>query len=395
MNQQNRFHIFFFCFFAFIAGCLKAQPEDRIIVGAKQWELYQPLLHSKRIAVVANQTSMIDDRHLVDFLLGKKQEVALVFSPEHGFRGLAEAGADIKSEKDALTGLPVVSLYGNRKKPTSGNLAGIDLVLFDLQDVGARFYTYISTLHYVMEACAEAGIPVVVLDRPNPNGFYVDGPVLDTAFRSFVGMHPVPIVHGMTIGEYAQMIKGEKWIKKADQCSLTVIPVKNYHHQMLYDLPVDPSPNLTTMEAIYLYPSLCLFEGTNVSIGRGIDKPFQVYGFPHNPKGTYTFTPRPIKGKSENPPFKNQLCKGEDLTAVSKPFFLKEKRLNLSWLIQAYQNNGDTTAFFIPFFSKLAGNKILQQQIESGCTEDEIRQSWQPALTRFKAVRAKYLLYED
>lgn len=319
-------------------------------------------------------------------------DVVKVFAPEHGFRGTADAGEHVADQRDKRTGLPIVSLYGKHKKPTPADLHNVDMLLFDIQDVGVRFYTYTSTLHYVMEAAAENGKPVVVLDRPNPNGFYVDGPVLDTAFRSFVGMHPVPLVHGMTIGEYARMINGEHWLKGGVQCQLTVIPCAGYEHGLFYQLPVKPSPNLPNMSAIYLYPPLGLFEGTLVSVGRGTDKPFQCIGFPGCTLGQYGFTPRPMPGASD-PPYKGVACTGLDLASYGEVYSRLEPRLSLEWLIGMYQAAPDKGKFFNNFFDKLAGGTALRKAIIAGSTEAEIRQNWQPALKAYKQMRQAYLLY--
>ena len=376
-------------------------PEDSGTVlrtGAECMERYLPFLEGKRVAVCGNQTSVVGKTHLVDTLLSRNVNIVKLFCPEHGFRGQAEAGATIASGKDPLTGLPVVSLYGKNKKPTAEQLQNVDIVLFDLQDVGCRFYTYISTLHYVMEAAAENGVNVIVLDRPNPNGFYVDGPVLDPQYKSFVGMHPVPVVYGMTIGEYARMINGEKWLANGVQCDLTVILLEGYTHETRYVLPVAPSPNLQTVEAVYLYPSLCFFEGTNVSVGRGTDHPFEMYGAPGMRAGDYRFTPHAIPGVSENPPFKDVECVGFSLSEIASYEFYKlvPGELDLSYLMTAYQNCPDKASFFLKnnFFDKLAGTAQLRKQIVEGATDEEIRASWQPGLDAFKAVRAKYLLYE-
>lgn len=376
-------------------------PEDSGTVlrtGAECMERYLPFLEGKRVAVCGNQTSVVGKTHLVDTLLSRNVNIVKLFCPEHGFRGQAEAGATIASGKDPLTGLPVVSLYGKNKKPTAEQLQNVDIVLFDLQDVGCRFYTYISTLHYVMEAAAENGVKVIVLDRPNPNGFYVDGPVLDPQYKSFVGMHPVPVVYGMTIGEYARMINGEKWLANGVQCDLTVILLEGYTHETRYVLPVAPSPNLQTVEAVYLYPSLCFFEGTNVSVGRGTDHPFEMYGAPGMRAGDYRFTPHAIPGVSENPPFKDVECAGFLLSEIASYEFYKlvPGELDLSYLMTAYQNCPDKACFFLKnnFFDKLAGTAQLRKQIVEGATDEEIRASWQPGLDAFKAVRAKYLLYE-
>ena len=370
--------------------------ETVLRTGAERMEQYLPQLAGKRVALCGNQTSVVGKTHLVDTLLSRKVNLVKLFCPEHGFRGQAEAGATIASGKDPLTGLPVVSLYGKNKKPTADQLQDVDILLFDLQDVGCRFYTYISTLHYVMEAAAENGVNVIVLDRPNPNGFYVDGPVLESQFKSFVGMHPVPVVYGMTIGEYAQMINGEKWLANGVLCDLKVVTLEGYTHETRYDLPVAPSPNLQTAEAIYLYPSLCFFEGANVSVGRGTDRPFEMYGVPGMHVGDYSFIPHAIPGVSENPPFKNQECRGYDLHDEAVEALHKPGRLSLTYLLTAYENSPDKATFFLKnnFFDKLAGTAILRQKIIAGATEDEIRASWQPALDNFKSLRANYLLYE-
>ena len=375
---------------------LAAASETTLRTGAECTELYLPLLEGKRVAVCGNQTSVVAKTHLVDTLLSRKVNIVKLFCPEHGFRGQAEAGATIASGKDPLTGLPVVSLYGKNKKPTAEQLQGVDVVLFDLQDVGCRFYTYISTLHYVMEAAAENGVKVIVLDRPNPNGFYVDGPVLEPAYKSFVGMHPVPVVYGMTIGEYAQMINGEKWLANGVQCDLTVIKLEGYTHETRYALPVAPSPNLQTAEAIYLYPSLCLFEGTNVSVGRGTDQPFEMYGAPGMQSGDYRFTPRAIPGVSENPPFKGLECRGYLLHDNAVDNLNNPGRLNLSYLLTAYRNCVDQSSFFLKnnFFDKLAGTDQLRKQLVVGASEEEIRASWEPDLEKFRHIREQYLLYE-
>ena len=366
--------------------------QKPVKVAAERTEFYFPLLEEKRIGIVANQTSLVGNAHLVDTLFISGFEVLKVFGPEHGFRGNASDGEKVADGHDPKTGLPVISLYGSHRKPTADDLKGLDLVIFDIQDVGTRFYTYISTMTYVMEACAENDIPVMILDRPNPNGNFVDGPVLDTAFSSFVGLHPVPVVHGMTVGEYAQMVNGEGWLKNGIQCELTVIPVENYDHTMLYDLPVAPSPNLPNMTAIYLYPSLCFFEGTIISVGRGTDLPFQVIGHPDFAYGSFAFTPGSIPGVSVHPPYEGETCFGQSLQGYSE-LVLKERRLHLDLLISYYDYFKDKEPFFKPYFTKLAGSEQLQKQIESGMTEGEIRATWQTELEKFMAIRAKYLLY--
>jgi uncharacterized protein YbbC (DUF1343 family) len=369
----------------------------KIMPGADQTKLYIDYLKGKNIAMVVNQTSVIGS-HLtasVDSLLRLGIGVKKIFGPEHGFRGNASNGATVNDSVDPKTGLPVISLYGKHYKPTTADLEGINLVIFDIQDVGARFYTYISTLHYVMEACAENNIELLILDRPNPNGYSVDGPVLDTAFRSFVGMHPVPITHGMTVGEYAQMINGEGWLKNRMRCKLKIIKVASYSHHDSYVLPVNPSPNLNTPQSVLLYPSLCLFEGTTLSLGRGTLFPFQVVGGPSlKGKYSYTFTPVSIPGMSEDPPQKNQLCYGIDLKNYNTALLKQSGEINLTWLLALYKASPDKATFFTAYFNKLAGNAALRKQIEAGLTEAEIRQSWKSALDNFKTIRAKYLLYD-
>ncbi|MDQ6530050.1 DUF1343 domain-containing protein [Flavobacterium sp. LHD-85] len=360
-----------------------------IKTGADNYEKYLPLLKDKKVGIVTNQTGILSNKtHVVDFLLEKKITVQTIFAPEHGFRGTADAGEHIVDGKDPKTGLPIISLYGDNKKPKPAQLSGIDVMIFDLQDVGARFYTYISSLHYVMEACAENNVPLIVLDRPNPNGSIVDGPLLEKEFTSFVGMHPIPLLHGMTIGEYAQMVNGEKWLKDGAQCKLSVIPCVDYKRTMPYSLLVKPSPNLPNDQSINLYASLCLFEGTNVSMGRGTEKQFQIYGSPYLTKTNFSFTPKPNFG-AKDPLYNGKECFGEDLTA-----YPKLKQLELKWLIKAYQNTSDKTKFFNAFFTKLAGTKKLQQQIENGVSESEIRKTWQKDLEAFKKMRTKYLIYK-
>ncbi len=363
---------------------------SRIIVGAERTTEYFPLLEGKKVGIVGNQTSMIHQTHIVDSLLSAKINVTKVFSPEHGFRGTADAGAKVNSSIDPKTKLPIVSLYGSNKKPTQEQLKGIEVMIFDIQDVGVRFYTYISTLDYVMEACAEANIPVIVLDRPNPNGHYIDGPILQEKYQSFVGMHPVPVVYGMTIGEYAQMINGEKWLEKDMKCDLTIIQLKNYNHQSRYSLPIAPSPNLKTDQSINLYPSLCFFEGTSVSIGRGTETPFEIYGHPKFTNDLFSFTPKSMLGSSD-PKLKGVKCYGYDLSTDTT--YLKE--LNLSYLINAKKLLGNELLFENPkFFNLLAGNNEFIEQLKSGKTEEVIRESWKVGLNEFKITREKYLLYE-
>jgi uncharacterized protein YbbC (DUF1343 family) len=375
--------------------CVSLSGISQVKVGAEQTQDYLPLLKNKTVALVVNPTSVIKETHLVDSLKNLGINIKAIFAPEHGFRGDAEAGAHIKSGVDAKTQISVLSLYGNKKKPSSKDLEGVDIVVFDIQDVGARFYTYISTLHYIMEACAENKIPLLVLDRPNPNGHYVDGPVLDPKFKSFVGMHQVPVVHGMTIAEYAQMINGEKWLPANMQCELFIIECKNYTHSTFYKLPIKPSPNLPTMAAIYLYPSLCFFEGTDVSVGRGTDKPFEIIGKPNFEQGSYEFTPKSIKGVSENPKYKGQKCKGIVLTDFGDSYMPIHASLYLTWLVNFYKESPNKEKFFNSFFDKLAGTDQLRNQIIAGKSLQEIRNSWEPELTSFKNMRKKYLLYAE
>ena len=360
-------------------------------LGIERIHLFKDSLINKRIAVVGNQTSIINNVHLVDSLLNLGLNVVKVFAPEHGFRGQADAGEKVHSSVDEKTGIPLISLYGNNKKPSQDQLSDVDIVIYDIQDVGVRFYTYISTLHYVMEACAEFGKQVVVLDRPNPNGHYIDGPIREPEHRSFVGMHPVPIVYGMTIGEYAMMINGERWLKDSLLCNLWVIPCKNYTHKTKYVLPVPPSPNLRSEQAITLYPSLCLFEATTVSVGRGTDKPFEVYGHPLFPPSGYSFVPVSSHG-AKSPLHENKVCYGFDL---SKESSRRKYELNLSYLIRAKELLGDSLSFINQngFFDRLAGTSALREQLMNGWSAKEIRSTWKPGLDQFKEIRSKYLLY--
>jgi len=379
-----------------IASFAQQVPTDvSVKTGASQTNLYLPLINDKCVGLIGNQTSQINHRYLLDTILQIGVSVYKLFSPEHGYRGEAEAGATVNSSIDSATGIPLISLYGNHKKPTPSDLEGVDVVVFDLQDVGVRFYTYISTLHYVMEACAENDIPLILLDRPNPNGYFIDGPILQPDCKSFVGMHPVPIVYGMTIGEYARMINGEHWLECGIQCKLTVIPLKNYTHKSRYVLPVPPSPNLKTMNAVYLYPSLCLFEGTPLSVGRGTDFPFEVVGYPNIDFGRDSFLPIAIKGKSENPKFNNQLCCGYVLSDFADAVLKQTNDIQLYWLIDAYRTYPDKTKFFTPFFDKLAGDKCLKEMIADGMSDVDIKKHWQSSLHAFKLLRKKYLIYPD
>ena len=366
---------------------------DPIILGAQQTERYLPILKNKNIGIVANQTSVIFNpegyTHLVDSLLTLNIKIKKVFAPEHGFRGTADAGEYIKDGVDTGSGIPIVSLYGANKIPNSAILSDLDVVVFDVQDVGARFYTFLSTLHYMMETCANLGITILVLDRPNPNGHYVDGPTLDLNYTSFVGMHPVPAVHGMTVGEYAQMINGEDWLKEGVKCDLKVISLQNYTHSTSYKLPINPSPNLPNSKAINLYPSLCFFEGTNMSMGRGTENQFQVIGSPYldGDLYNYEFTPRSKIG-AKYPVHEGDTCKGLNLR--NQPHL---DYIELKWLIDAYQNTSNKTVFFNPFFTKLAGQELLQEKIENGWTAQQIRSSWKEDIQKYKRLRAPYLLY--
>lgn len=368
--------------------------------GIADFSKYDSLLKGKRVGVVANQTAVLSTSagknaeyiHSVDFLREKGVEVIRIFCPEHGFRGDADAGENIGDYRDPKTGLPVISLYGKKKKPTPDDLKGLDVMVFDMQDVGVRFYTFLSTLHYVMEACAENRIPLVVMDRPNPNAFYIDGPVLEKKHASFVGMHAVPVVYGMTIGEYARMINGEGWLKSGVKCSLTVIPCKEWSREMTFDLPRKPSPNLPDRVSVLLYPSVCLFEGTVVSEGRGTYTPFQVFGHPELKNMSYSFVPQSIPGMSKSPKCLGEKCYGMDLRGKYKE--VKDgARLRLDWLLAAYRNYTGKESFFTPFFEKLAGTEQLRKDIISGKTEDEIRTSWAAGINEFKKIREKYLIY--
>jgi uncharacterized protein YbbC (DUF1343 family) len=368
----------------------------QMLTGAGQIGQYVPMLKGKRVAVFANATSLVGQSHLVDTLVNLGVDIHTIFSPEHGFRGDADAGATVGNQQDPATGIPIVSLYGSKVKPSPADLQSIDVMVYDIQDVGVRFYTYISSLQKYMEAAVENHLPLIILDRPDPNGWYVDGPVLDTALRSFVGEQPIPIVYGMTIGEYAQMLLGEGWIKHDPGFRLIVIPCKGYTHQSRYALPVKPSPNLPNMQSVYLYPSLCLFEGTGVSLGRGTTKPFQQFGAPSFPDNLYHFVPEPVPGALK-PPLLGQTCYGFDLSGIDV-----EKqtgnRMSLQWLLKAYSLYPDKEHFFNgngSGFDRLAGSSALRQQLRDGLTEADIRKTWEPALEHFKLIRKKYLLYAE
>ncbi len=381
--------------FLFVLGALLLAgipAKAQISPGAQQTQDYIPLLKHKKIGVVAHAASEIyhgnKATHLIDSLFAHNIRIKKIFAPEHGFRSKEDNGAMIKDEIDSLTQIPIISLHGKNKKPQAEHLFDLDLMVFDLQDVGARFYTYLSTLHLVMEACAENNIPLLVLDRPNPNGHYVDGPVMEDEFKSYLGLHNIPIVHGLTLGEFAQMINAEGWLSKGIVCDLTVIKIKGYTHQSAYDLPLRPSPNLPNAKAINLYPSLCLFERTAVSIGRGTERQFQCYGHPSF-KGDFSFTPQPNFG-AKYPKLEREKCIGKNLEKQPKL-----KRLEIKWLIEAYAQYPDKATFFLPRFAYLAGNKKLEEQIKKGWSEKDIRASWEPQLSHFKTIREKYLLYPN
>ena len=368
-----------------------SDPQSLVFgTGADNFAGFSKFIKNKRVGIVTNQSGLLQNNlHLVDYLLDKKVNITKIFAPEHGFRGTADAGEMIVDGKDLKTGLPILSLYGDNRKPKTEQLQDVDVIIFDLQDVGARFYTYISTLHNVMESCAENNVPLIVLDRPNPNGSIIDGPILEKEYSSFVGMHTIPVLHGMTMGEYAQMINGEKWLKNGVVCDLQIVACNVYRRDMVYDLKVKPSPNLPNAHAINLYASLCFFEGTNVSVGRGTDAQFQIYGSPYLPNIDFCFVPLPNEG-AKDPMHNGKDCFGEDLSKI-----LPLQQLELKWLLKAYNETCDKSKFFNPFFNKLAGGKKLHQQIEQGLTEDLIRATWQDGLVKFKAMRKKYLIYAE
>ncbi len=386
---------------------LKKDSNGDFLTGADQTNKYIPKLLNKNIAIVANQTSVIRDKHLIDTLLNRGIKIKKIFAPEHGFRGDAANGEHVKSGKDIKTGLPIISLYGKHVAPTEDDLKGVDIVVFDIQDVGVRFYTYLTTMHYVMQSCAQYGKELIVLDRPNPNIQYVDGPLLDTAFKSMVGLHPIPLVHGMTLGELAKMIQGEKWIQNSEQLKLTVIPVSNYNRLSTYKLPISPSPNLPSVESIILYPSLGLFEGTIMSMGRGTDKPFECFGAPWLNSGNYLFKPSNIPGKAMNPPYLNQDCRGFLLTEFAADYLVNFHHIYIEWLVflnQEYQGylkqlpeseRLKQPRFFNSFFKKLSGTELLQKQIEEGMSPEEIRKSWSEGIQNFKKQRQPYLIYPE
>ncbi len=380
-----------FLFWLTMVSFTSASCQKQITISAANVDAYIPLLKEKKVGIVAHQASVISSAkntiHLVDLLRKKNISIQKIFAPEHGFRGTADAGEKIENQIDSKTQLPIISLYGKNRKPSKEQLKGIEIMVFDLQDVGVRFYTYLSTLHNVMEACAENNIPLIVLDRPNPNAHYIDGPVLNIEHKSFVGMHPVPIVYGMTIGEYAQMINGEKWLANSIKCDLTIIPLKNYTHQTTYELTIRPSPNLPNKQSIALYPSLCLLEPTRVSIGRGTDLQFQVYGHPGFPKTDFSYVPKSNFG-SKNPKHKGQICYGENLTTINPP-----SKIELKWLMNAYSGFPEKDSFFLKGFERISGVSNLKKQLIGGASEKTIRNSWTDDLNKFKKTRIKYLLY--
>ena len=370
-----------------VSGISSLAQPSKVVTGAEQLDLLLPKLSGKRVGLVVNQTSVVKKKHLADTLKLRGVNVVKALAPEHGFRGMAADGEPISDSIDLKTGIRLVSLYGKNYKPTAQQLADIDILIFDIQDVGARFYTYISTLHYVMEACAENGKSLIILDRPNPNG-YVDGPILQPEFKSFVGMHPIPVVHGLTIGEIAQMINGEGWLTGKKKCNIEIIKIKNWKHADAFSLPIRPSPNLPNDQAIRLYPSICFFEGTVISVGRGTPMAFQALGNPELKNMSFMFKPVSIKGVTNNPPQENKLCYGIDLRSVPVP-----RKIDLHYLIDFYKAYPEKEKFFIPYFEKLAGTTSLRQQIKDGLTEEQIRASWKPGLDRYLLIRKKYLLY--
>ncbi len=386
-----RFYLFLSILsFSLITGCKADSDGEDLIIGAVKTDQYLPSLKDKSVGLLINHTSMVGDVHLVDFLISNGISIEKIFAPEHGFRGKADAGEKIDDNIDAKTGISIVSIYGKNRKPTPEMMDGLDVVVFDIQDVGTRFYTYISSMHYMMEACAENNIMMMVLDRPNPNGHYIDGPILNPEFKSFVGMHPIPIVHGLTVGELANMINGESWLKDGLECDLKIVPMENYNHSDTYRLPIKPSPNLPNDHSIYLYPSLCFFEGTNISIGRGTEFPFQVIGYPNKKYGNFSFTPKSIDGMAKHPKLEGETCYGVDLRNAERP-----DRLDLSYLISFYNLWEEEESFFIKYFNTLAGTDKLRKQIESGMSAEAIRATWQKGLDTYKKLRSKYLLYED
>ncbi|WP_302274353.1 DUF1343 domain-containing protein [Alistipes ihumii] len=379
--------------FGLLLASLGAPAQDRIETGAEQTGRYLPLLEGRRVGIMTNHTGTVGRTHLVDTLRSLGVDIRVVFAPEHGFRGQADAGESVASYRDRKTGIDVVSVYGSTKRPPDSIMQRLDVLLFDIQDVGLRYYTYLSSMHYLMEACAANGKQLIVLDRPNPNGFYVDGPVLEAKHRSFVGMHPIPVVHGMTLGELARMIDGEGWLRDGLRCKLTVIPCRGYTHRSRYRLPTAPSPNLPNMRAVYLYPSLCFFEGTPVSLGRGTDFPFQAYGHPEL-QGDFSFTPRSNAG-AKNPPLKDKLCHGVDLRTAPSDERIWERGVDLGYVIDCYRQLNLGEKFFTPMFDRLIGTDYVRQMILQGAGADRIKARWADDVERFKQTRKPYLLYEE
>ena len=379
--------------FGLLLASLGAPAQDRIETGAEQTGRYLPLLEGRRVGIMTNHTGTVGRTHLVDTLRSLGVDIRVVFAPEHGFRGQADAGESVASYRDRKTGIDVVSVYGSTKRPPDSIMQRLDVLLFDIQDVGLRYYTYLSSMHYLMEACAANGKRLIVLDRPNPNGFYVDGPVLEAKHRSFVGMHPIPVVHGMTLGELARMIDGEGWLRDGLRCKLTVIPCRGYTHRSRYRLPTAPSPNLPNMRAVYLYPSLCFFEGTPVSLGRGPDFPFQAYGHPEL-QGDFSFTPRSNAG-AKNPPLKDKLCHGVDLRTAPSDERIWERGVDLGYVIDCYRQLNLGEKFFTPMFDRLTGTDYVRQMILQGAGADRIKARWADDVERFKQTRKPYLLYEE
>lgn len=382
---------FFFSVLVF-AGCKANINCPDIIPGAENMQEYLQILKEKEIGTIVNQTSLVGKKHLVDTLSDLGIQIKKIFTPEHGYSGRFNAGEIVENSMHDKN-IPIISLYGKNKKPTAENLQGLEILVFDLQDVGCRFYTYLSTLHYIMEACAENDIELIVLDRPNPNAHFIDGPVLDTSYGSFVGLHPVPIVYGMTIGEYAQMINGEGWLEKGLRCKLRVVHCRNYTHDREYVLPVRSSPNLPDMRSVYLYPSLCLFEGTIVSVGRGTEYPFQVYGHPDYSKKDFFFIPKKKSGSNGIVKYDGEKCFGVDFRHIEPNELKRMKKINLGWILKMYDDIGRGDEFFKSSFNLLAGNAVLKEQIKKGLSEKEIRDSWYDELEKFKLIREKYLIY--
>jgi uncharacterized protein YbbC (DUF1343 family) len=393
MSEFFKHHFSLFFIVLLFCACTETQSQ-RITPAAERSELYLPLLEGKKVGLITNHSAKVGDGHLVDFLLSKQIDVVKIYSSEHGFRGDQADGAKIQDGVDAETGIPLISLYKNSKKPSLEMLAGIDILIFDIQDVGMRFYTFISTMSYAMEAAAENDVKFMVLDRPNPNSYYVDGPVLDSNYASFVGVHSVPIAYGMTVGEYANMVKGEKWINESEKLDLTIIPIGHYTHDSIYSLPIAPSPNLPNMKSILLYPSLCLLEPCNVSIGRGTPFPFQVLGYPDYSEGDFEFTPVSIPGASEHPKFENITCRGIDLRDISNEEIIARGAINWEYLWLMYDELGEDEFFkSLNYFQKLSGSDKIHQALLNGLSIDEFKASYQEELNAFKLIRAKYLLY--